>query len=364
MLRYLSAGESHGIGLCAIIEGLPSNMPIDLKSINEVLAERQRGSGRGERMQIEKDSVRVLSGMRGGYTLGSPLCLYIENKDWENWKDAMVAETVAAIDEPIKRPRPGHADLAGAIKYNHRDIRNVLERASARETAIRTAVGAVALQLLQQFDIGIEKKVISIGGIRLGDDASESSAKGIIKGAREDGDTLGGVLEITATGLPPGLGSYVHYDRRLDGKLARALMSIQGIKGIEIGMGFKVADLRGSQVHDGIFYNGDVGYYRKTNNAGGLEGGVTNGSPLVLRCAFKPIPTLAKPLPSVDMETKEEVKAVYQRSDVCAIDAAAVVAKAAVAWEIAKELCEKFAGDSLDCMGANYKSYIEYIGTR
>lgn len=366
MLRYLSAGESHGRGLTAIIEGLPSNMPINSEDINPMLFKRQQGRGRGARMHIEKDSVRILSGVRGGYTLGSPLCLYIENKDWENWKDMMDIETKSSGGEVLKRPRPGHADLAGAMKYNHKDLRNVSERASARETAIRTAVGAVALKLLQQFGIEMKSEVISIGGTVLprGNFKNKELMGELINKVRETGDTVGGVLEIISEGLPPGLGSYVHYDRRLDGRLAAALMSVQGIKGVEVGLGFGAADLYGSQVHDEIFYDYKKGYYRKTNNAGGLEGGVTNGEPLVLRCAFKPIPTLRRPLISVDMDTGQKVEAGYQRSDVCALESAAVVTKAAVAWSLAVEICEKFGGDSMDHMQANYVSYIEYIATR
>lgn len=366
MLRFLSAGESHGRGLTAIIEGLPSNMPLSVENINLMLFERQQGKGRGGRMRIERDSAEVLSGVRSGRTLGSPLCLYIQNRDWENWKETMNIEGEAVVGRALKRPRPGHADLAGAIKYNHKDLRNVLERASARETAIRTAVGAVALQLLKCFGITVKSDVISIAGLKLSKDLAkkEEQMEGVIQAAREVGDTVGGVLEITAVGLLPGLGSYVHHDRKLDGILAAALMSIQGIKGVEIGLGFDAADLYGSQVHDEIFYHNEKGYYRKTNNAGGLEGGVTNGNPLVLRCAFKPIPTLAKPLLSVDMDTKEKMGAGYERSDVCALESAAVVARAAAAWSLAAELCNKFGGDSLEEMRSYYDNYIEYIGTR
>jgi chorismate synthase len=366
MLRFLSAGESHGRGLTAIIEGLPSNMPLSTEPIDRMLTERQQGKGRGGRMAIERDKVEVLSGVRGGLTLGSPVSLYIRNRDWDNWKDTMKAEGGVYAGGEIKRPRPGHADLAGAIKYNHRDIRNVLERASARETAIRTAVGAVALQFLENFGITVESTLVSIAGIRLSADRGEGmeQIEGAVRAAREAGDTIGGVFEVTATGLPPGLGSYVHYDRKLDGRLAAALMSIQGIKGVEIGLGFRAAGLYGSLVHDEISYDRERGYYRETNNAGGLESGVTNGSPLIVRCAFKPIPTLAKPLKSVDMDTKERVEAEYQRSDVCALEAASVVGKAATAWVLAVEISEKFGGDSLDEMLANYGSYLEYIRTR
>lgn len=366
MLRYLSSGESHGRGLCAIVEGLPSNMPFGVEPVNRMLYERQQGKGRGKRMAIEKDSVEILSGVRGGYTLGSPLCIFIKNRDWDNWKDIMKAEGEVSSEGLLKRPRPGHADLAGALKYNHNDIRNVLERASARETAIRTAVGAVALQMAELFGIHVESSVISVSGTLLpeGKKLKVQEMEEAVRTAAETGDTIGGIIQVTATGLPPGLGSYVHHDRKLDGRLAAALMSIQGVKGVEIGLGFEAAQRFGSRVHDEIFYNDKGGYFRKTNNAGGIEGGVTNGSPLVLRCALKPIPTLKKPLGSVDMETKEAVRAGYERSDVCALEAAAVVAKAAAAWVIAVELREKFGGDSYDEMQKNYQNYIEHIKTR
>ncbi len=366
MLRYLSSGESHGKGLTAIVEGLPSNMPVSVEGINRMLSERQQGKGRGGRMAIEKDSVEVIAGVRGGYTLGSPLCLYIKNRDWDNWKDIMECQGTPLAGEPLTRPRPGHADLAGAIKYNHRDIRNVLERASARETAVRTAVGAVALQMLSFFDIAVDGKLVSVAGTLLSEDPAvraQQMEKAVVA-ARQSGDTIGGVLEVRAWGLPPGLGSYAHYDRKMDGRLAAALMSIQGIKGVEIGMGFRASELLGSQVHDEIFFDKENGYLRKTNNAGGLEGGVTNGSPLTVRCALKPIPTLSKPLDSVDMDTKEGVKAGFERSDVCALEAALVVAKASAAWVIAAEVAEKFGGDSLGEMQANYNNYIKYVRTR
>jgi chorismate synthase len=365
MLRYLSSGESHGRGLTAIIEGLPSNMPISIEAVDQMLFERQQGKGRGGRMRIEKDSVEVLSGIRGGYTLGSPMCLFIQNRDWDNWKNIMKAEGEVPAEGSLKRPRPGHADLAGAIKYNHRDIRNVLERASARETAIRTAVGAVAMQMISFFGIDVDSSVISVAGTLLpdGQNIRARQMEEAVRAAREAGDTVGGVLEVRVTGLPPGLGSYAHYDRRMDGRLAAALMSIQGIKGVEFGLGFKAAELFGSEVHDEIFYDNENGYFRKTNNAGGVEGGVTNGSPLTVRCALKPIPTLKKPVGSVDMDTKKAEKAGFERSDVCVLEAASVVAKAAAAWVIAVEFCEKFGGDSLGEMKANYKNYVEYIRT-
>lgn len=366
MLRYLSAGESHGKGLVAIIEGLPSNMDIDVEKLDSLLEERQQGYGRSERMNIEKDKVEIISGTRGGRTLGSPLCLVVYNRDWENWKEFMdpIKETVEG--RTVTRPRPGHADLAGALKYNHRDIRNVLERASARETAIRTAVGGVALQLIERVGISVLTCVTRVAGVDLESSALSQNIeyKRVVQKAREKCDTIGGIVEIVVTGVPPGLGSYVHYDRKIDGKLAAALMSIQGIKGVEIGLGFEAAHLYGSEVHDEIFYDSEEGYYRKSNRTGGIEGGVTNGSPIVLRCAMKPIPTLGKSLASVDMITKEQTKAASERSDICAVKPVALVAKAAVAWVLAAEVMEKVGGDTIDELENNYKAYLEYLKTK
>lgn len=381
MLRYLTAGESHGKSLIAILEGMPSDLKVDPAKIDKELKRRQAGYGRGKRMEIEKDRVQILSGMRGGKTLGSPISLSVPNRDWENWKSVM---------DPIKpskggrvtRPRPGHADLVGALKYDQKDIRNVLERASARETAARVAIGAIAKILLSEFGISIISQVIQIGKVKakiknlrinkiekqitpaLVSCPDEKASKLMIKeidGARKKGDTLGGVFEVIATGLPIGLGSHVHPHRRLDGRLAQALMSIPAAKGIEIGLGFRVSELPGSEVQDEIFYEKGKGFYRKTNNAGGLEGGMTNGEPLRIRVAMKPISTLQRPLFSVDLITKKKVKATVERADICVVPAAAVIGESAVAFEIANGMLEKFGGDSLSEMKRNYTGYIKQV---
>lgn len=383
MLRYLTGGESHGKGLIGIIEGFPANLKIDINFINNELRRRQMGYGRGGRMKIEKDKVEILSGVRNGKTIGSPITLFVKNRDWENWKDIMsIEETNLNENEIVTRPRPGHADLAGAIKYNHLDIRNVLERASARETAIRVAIGSIAKQFLKEFDIEIYSHVIQIGRIKIESDDisidkiknadnsplrvidSESEKKmiGEIDKAKKVGDTLGGVFEIIAINVPIGLGSYVNWDRKLDGKIAQGMMSLQGIKGIEIGIGFKAAELFGSQVHDEIYY--DDGYKRYSNNAGGIEGGISNGSPIVVRAAMKPIPTLRKPLRSVDMKTKDEFEAQKERSDVCAVPSASIVAENILAWILANEIMIKFGGDSIEEVKDNYNRYIDYVSSR
>lgn len=383
MLRYLDAGESHGQALTAIVEGLPAGVPLTEDYINIQLARRQGGYGRGGRMQIEKDTVRITSGVRGGLTTGGPVCLVVENRDWANWAEIMAPGLEARVDERVvTKPRPGHADLGGAIKYDQRDMRNILERASARETAARVAVGAAARALLDRFGIMITGHVVRVGSISANpagltpeeilrraagselmcaDPAAEEQMKQEIDRARGEGDSLGGIFEVIVSGLPVGLGSHVHYDRKLDGMLARAVMSIQAIKGIEFGIGFKAGERPGSQVHDELFYNPDQGFYRETNRAGGLEGGVTNGEPVVLRAVMKPIPTLYKPLKSVDFVTKEPYEASVERSDVCAVPAAAVVGEAAVAFEIARALLEKFGGDSLAEIKRNYESYMEHV---
>ena len=380
-MRYLSAGESHGPCLVAVIEGLPSNLKLYTENINHHLARRQQGYGRGGRMKIETDKVQVLSGLRFGKTLGSPLTLLIKNKDYDNWKEVMDPYSVTKGKEEtakLTRPRPGHADLAGALKYNHQDTRNVLERASARETAIRVAAGSVAREFISSFDIKIYSHVVEIGGIKAGDMditfqelhnkaegsqvrcADPEAEEGIIKEikrAQEEGDTLGGIFEILVTGVPAGLGSHVHWDRKLDGRLAGALMSLQAIKGVELGLGFDAARFRGSQVQDEICYNKEMGYYHKTNRAGGIEGGLSNGEALVIRCAMKPIPTLYRPLQSVDMETKKIQRAGVERSDVCAVPAASVAGEAIVAWEVARAFREKFGGDSMEEVKANHENY-------
>lgn len=376
VFRYLTAGESHGPQLTAIIEGLPAGMELVVDTIDRELARRQQGYGRGGRMKIETDRVQILSGVRWGTTLGSPVALAVVNRDWENWREKMSPlpeERVEGI--AVTRPRPGHADLTGAMKYNHDDARNILERSSARETAVRVAVGAVAKSLLKTFDIQIGGYVRELGGVIAPcpdrspeelwviaadsevfccDMDAEQKMKQAIDLARDDGNTLGGVVEVQVTGVLPGLGSHVHWDRKLDARLAMALMSIQAIKGVEIGLGFESARRPGSQVHDEIYYdNSRLGtgvaspYFRTSNNAGGIEGGMSNGETICIRAAMKPIPTLYKPLHSVDMRTHEPFEAAVERSDTCAVPAALVVAEAVVAIEIAGALLEKFGGDSI-----------------
>jgi chorismate synthase len=386
MMRFLTAGESHGPALVAVIEGLPAGLEVDFSLVDRDLARRQGGYGRGGRMGIESDRVQALSGLRFGRTLGSPLAFLIENKDFANWRDRMApcgdkpAELAA-----VTRPRPGHADLPGALKYGHTDLRDVLERASARETAARTAVGGVAKQLLSAFGISVIGHVLAVGPVtarpwqgdpaglaaaaeaspvRCADPAVSEAIVRRIDLAREQGDSLGGVLEVVATGVPVGLGSHVHWDRRLDGRLAAALMSIPAIKGVEVGGGFGLAALPGSRAHDEIAYSPQRGYHRLSNRAGGLEGGITNGGDLVLRAAMKPIPTLCQPLRSVDMSDHRPSPASVERSDVCAVPAAAVVAEAAVAWEVACALREKFGGDSLGEMLSNFDCYLRGLQER
>jgi len=384
MLRYLNGGESHGKMLLAILEGMPSGVPLTEAVVNLDLARRQKGYGRGGRMKIEQDRVEFVSGVRKGFTLGSPIGLQIANKDWKNWQEIMAADHGdPATQRVVTKPRPGHADLVGAIKYDHTDIRNVLEKASARETAIRVAVGAVARVLLSQFGMIIVSHVREIGGIqaetsrlsleqiREAAEASEvrcadapAAGKMVekIREAKDKGDTLGGVFEVIVDNVPIGLGSYSQWDRRLGARLAFALMSIQAMKGVEIGMGFEAARRFGSEVHDEIFHDdAKGGFYRKTNNAGGLEGGITNGQPIVLRVAMKPISTLYSPLKSVDIKSKEPFEATVERSDICTVPAAGVIGEAVVAFELAAGMIEKFGGDSLTEMKRNFNSYQEYV---
>ncbi|WP_027365580.1 chorismate synthase [Desulfotruncus alcoholivorax] len=369
MLRYLTAGESHGPRLTAVLDGVPAGLPLTAAYIDRQLAKRQGGYGRGGRMKIEQDRVMITSGVRGGMTIGSPVTLTIENKDWENWREVMSPGPEADLSRrTVSRPRPGHADLTGGVKYGHRDLRNVLERSSARETAARVAAGSVARRLLEETGVIVVGSVVRIGEICAGevnmdadrlsravesspvycaDPAASEKMINAIEQARTAGDTLGGIFEIKVFGLPPGLGSYVQRDLTLDGRLAGALMSIQAIKGVEVGDGFNAAARRGSQVHDEIFYDMHRGYYRQTNRAGGIEGGMSNGETLVLRAAMKPIPTLYKPLKSVDIDTKQPFEASVERSDACAVPAASVVGEAVVAWELACALVEKFGGDTM-----------------
>ncbi len=385
-MRYLSGGESHGPCLTAIIEGLPAGFEIYSKDINHQLQRRQQGYGRGGRMAIEQDSVKILSGLRFNKTLGSPLTLQIDNRDWENWKERMAAEGLRPEEEkPLTRPRPGHADLAGGLKYNHDDLRHVLERSSARETAVRVAVGSVGRLLMEKFGACFYSHVIRVGSVkaevnsaklpdiyaeveksplRCADPEAELKMVEEIEKARQKGDTLGGVIEVIVTGVAPGLGSYVHPDRRLDGRLAGALMSIQAIKGVEIGAGFASAAGFGSDIHDPIIKNAEGVTMRSSNRAGGIEGGVSNGEQLIVRLAMKPIPTLLNPLPSVNWLTGVAAAGATERSDVCAVPAAAVVAEAVVAWELAASFREKFAGDHTDEVEAAYSRYMSTVQAR
>ena len=375
MLRFLDAGESHGKGLIGIIEGLPAGLSLSEEKINRDLKRRQGGYGRGERMEIEQDRVEILSGLIKGRTIGSSLGLLIKNKDWENWQKKEYPS--------LTIPRPGHADFAGAIKYGFKDLRRVLERASARQTAMRVAIGSVANTLIEEFDIDIYSYVLRIGQIKakritsfkrkLKDEIAKSPVYCIdgiasigmcreIDRAREKGDTLGGVFEVVITGVPIGLGSYVQWDRRLDARLASAFMSIPSIKAVEIGEGIESSEKRGSVVHDEILVHQELEmnslkYYRETNRAGGIEGGVTNGEAIIIRAYLKPIPTLINPLRSIDFATKKETRAIYQRSDICVVPAASVVGEAVAAWEMAVAFLEKFGGDSLEEIKENYKNY-------
>ncbi|MFA6548881.1 MAG: chorismate synthase [Candidatus Margulisiibacteriota bacterium] len=341
MLRYLTAGESHGKALVAILEGCPANLPLSEDDINPDLARRQEGLGRGERMKIEKDNAEILSGVREGKTIGSPIAISLPNQSRNFFGNSFT------------KLRPGHVDLAGAEKYNQKDLRNILERASARETAMRVAIGAIAKKLLAAFNINIVSRVVQIGG-----EIKEKEWKALVEKATAEGDSLGGIFEVEIQGAPIGLGSYVHWDRRLDGILARALMAIPAVKAVEIGQGFAAAALPGSKFQDEIFHDQSKGFYHKTNRAGGLEGGVTNGEPVVLRAAVKPIATLKKPLQSVDFASKKAAEAFVERADVCAVFPAAVIGEAVAAIEIANAFIEKFGGDTLEDIRSAYDSYL------
>lgn len=384
-MRYLTAGETHGPQLTAIIEGLPSNLTVLAEEINVQLVRRQKGYGRGLRMQIEKDAVKIVGGIRHGRTTGAPVALVVENKDWAQWTKVMGIEPPEEENEGrrrVNRPRPGHADLNGGLKYNQRDLRNILERSSARETTIRVAVGAVARIFLQQFGIKVAGQVIRIGDVeakrnelpldellrvteespvRVADKEVEALMIAAIDAAKAEGDTLGGVVEVIIEGVPPGLGSHVQWDRKLDGRIAQAVLSIQAFKGVEFGIGFEAAKVKGSQVHDEIVHHADAGFQRRTNRAGGLEGGMTTGEPIVVRGAMKPISTLYKALQSVDIDTKEAFTAQIERSDTCAVPAAGVVMENVVAWEVAQAFLEKFGGDSLEEIRRNYNSYLSQV---
>ena len=389
MVRFFTAGESHGQGLVIIVEGVPAALPIGEEYIASQLARRQRGYGRGGRMLIEQDHAHIMSGVRHGRTLGSPIGMTIENKDWVNWETAMAVEDVGdtSHDERSKRItriRPGHADLPGAMKYGFQDVRDVLERASARETAARVAAGAVAMRLLEEFGIQLHSHVISIGGIkaeipevidwqaveespvRCADPEAATRMMAEIDAAKEAGDTAGGTVEIIAENVPIGLGSHVHWDRKIDALVAQALMSINAVKAVSIGPGFEVADLRGSQVHDVILpvIDPDHPWQRETNRAGGTEGGMTDGMPLVARFAVKPIATITNPLPSVDLDTGDLVQAHYERSDVCQVPPAGVIGEAMVALVLAGAFMEKFGGDSIPETRRNYEGYMATVGPR
>jgi len=388
--RFLTAGESHGPALTTVIEGVPAGLAIPAAPINIQLKRRQGGYGRGARQKIESDTAEILSGIRFGRAMGSPITLVVRNRDWANWTTKMSIEPLPeGVEAPkeIRVPRPGHADFTGMMKYDHDDLRNTLERSSARNTATLVAVGAVARILLSEFGISVASHVVNIGGVRVhadnidlrrvgelsedspvrvADKDAETKIIAAIDEAKYRGDTLGGVFEVVALGVPVGLGSYSQWDTRLDGKLAQALMSIQAIKGVEVGIGFGAADIPGSQVHDAFFYEGgdDARFRRGSNNAGGTEGGISNGEPLVVRAVMKPIATLMKQLPSVNLETKEGVPAFAERSDVCAVPAAAVVGEAMVGIVLAQEMCRKFGGDSLAEMRANFNAYMRRVHER
>jgi len=384
VLRFLTAGESHGPCLTAILEGCPAGFAIDMELVNRDMRRRMLGYGRGGRMKIEQDTAELRSGVRFGETLGSPITLVVENRDWKNWEKKMSSrpeDRDAAV--VVTRPRPGHADLAGVLKYDRADVRDILERASARETAARVAVGGIAKALLRPFGIEVRGWVSEIGGIvadhagkdpatifaaaeqsevRMADPDAEREIIASIDECKSRGDTLGGVVEVVATGLPPGLGSHAHWDRKLDGRLGHALMSLQAVKGVEIGLGFETARRPGSAVHDEIYFDDRTReFIRHSNNAGGTEGGMSSGAPLVAHVAFKPLSSLMKPLHSVDMKSKEAALGAIERSDVCAIPAAAVIAESVVAFVLADAFLEKFGGDSLVEIRRNYESYLEQI---
>ena len=382
MLRFLTAGESHGERLTVIVDGVPAGLPLTAADLAPDLARRQGGHGRGGRMKIEKDAARIVSGVRGGKTLGSPITLDIQNKDWDNWKAVMSVEADGLKRKPITRVRPGHADLAGMLKYGADDARDVLERASARETAARVAAGAVAKQLLGSFGIAVHSYTRSIGAIEAvlparinwkvveaspvssPDPKAGAAMVAAIDAARAAGDTLGGMFTVVAEGVLPGLGSYRQWDTRLDGLLAQALMSIPACKGVALGAGFEAPYLPGSRVHDVPVHVAGRGFRHQTNRAGGLEGGISNGEPIVVHGLMKPISTLLKPMPSVDVKSKQRVKAHYERSDICVVPAAGVVGEAMVALVLANVLLEKFGGDSLPELARNVKGYERQLARR
>ncbi len=392
MLRFSTAGESHGKALVTIVEGLPAGLPVSAEWVDRELARRMLGYGRGARMKIERDRIEWLSGLRAGETLGSPIAMLIHNRDWANWEDVMAYEASQDVGElrrrRVTRPRPGHADLAGMLKYDRIDARDILERASARETTARVAAGALAKRLLDEFGVEVGSHVLSMGGIRAAptdlpvplneasdrsevrvlDPAAEAAIIRRIDAAKKAGDTLGGEVEVVARGVVVGLGSHVSWDRKLDGRLAGMLMSIPAVKGVEIGMGFEAARRPGSEVHDpiegGAAGDSRGGFRRPTNNAGGLEGGMTTGEPVIVKVAMKPIATLMSPLATVDLQSGEPAKAVSERSDITAVPAMGVIAEALVAIALADAMLEKFGGDSLREMRRNYDGYVAALGSR
>ncbi|HEV2709792.1 MAG TPA: chorismate synthase [Edaphobacter sp.] len=387
MLRFSTAGESHGESLVAMVSGMPAGVPVDLEFVNRELWRRQKGYGRGGRMRIERDTAHVLSGVRHGKTIGSPIAMTLANNDWKNWTEILpVEEGDVTKHKAVASPRPGHADLAGALKYDFKDARYVLERASARESAARVASGAFAKLLLKELGVGVASHVIRVGKAELSrpaqwdeivalqakdevllncvDPESEAAMKAEVDAVLRTGDTIGGVFEVVVHGLPPGVGTHANWDERMDGLLAQAVMSLQAVKAVEIGRGVTAAESLGSAVHDAIGYEGDGGFTkfsREQNNAGGIEGGISNGEDIVVRGYLKPISTLRRPLASVSFETREPVKAAYERSDVCVVPAAGVAAEAMVALAIARLVVEKFGGDSLREMQRNFNGYCEQI---
>jgi chorismate synthase len=384
--RFLTGGESHGQGLVAIVEGMVAALPLEERYINKELKRRQQGYGRGRRMKIEEDKAEIVAGVRHGFTMGSPIALFINNRDWQNWQEQLSVSPAGKEIEPVTRPRPGHADLAGVTKYGLRDIRPIIERASARETAARVAVGAIARRFLEEFGIFIHSHTTAIGRhhweqgevssidwqqveaspVRCTDAKLEKAMMAAIDEAKAGGDTLGGVFEVIASGVPVGLGSHVSWDRRLDGRIARAIMSINAVKGVEIGAGFALAGFKGSQAHDVIEPSSrsnakGLPWRHATNRAGGIEGGISNGEGIIVRAAVKPIATLANPLPSIDLHSRENVKAHYERSDICVVPSAGVIAEAMLAIVLADTCLEKFGGDNLEETLANYRNYLSNI---
>lgn len=385
MLRYLTSGESHGQSLITIVDGIPSNIELNIEEINEELRKRQGGYGRGGRMKIEKDKINIIGGVRGKKTIGAPISFEIKNKDFENWKKYMSPmDEVDEQEKIVKNVRPGHADLVGCLKYDFEDARNVLERSSARETASRVALGAICKQVLKNFNIEFASHVVQIGQIK--DDKVydfnyiknnvdnseircvnkdlEEKIKMKIDECKKEGDTLGGIIEVRVKNLIPGIGSYTHFDKKIDAHLAMHLMGTQAIKGVEIGLGFEASALMGSEVMDEILYNKEEGIIRKSNNLGGIEGGMTTGDEIIIRCAMKPIPTLYKPLDTININTLEKYKASVERSDSCAVPACSIVCENVVAFVICKFFLDKIGGDSLEDLRTNYNSYIKRLGDR